>query len=68
MKRLAFLAIGFLLLSAVMAASCSEGGTTPNPGEEVASSCIACHTDKELLKEVATPEEAEVSEVTTGEG
>jgi len=34
----------------------------------VVSSCEGCHTDKDLLKELAEEPEAEASEETSGEG
>ena len=34
----------------------------------VVSSCVGCHTDKDLLKEVAVEPEQESSEATSGEG
>ena len=34
----------------------------------VVSSCVGCHTDKDLLKELASEPEEAVSEATTGEG
>ena len=69
MKKLVSLAAGVLFLRALVAAGCSPGGIAPNPGaEEEASSCITCHTDKGLLKEVAEVEVEEVSEETSGEG
>ncbi|MGD9142472.1 MAG: hypothetical protein PVG61_01350 [Dehalococcoidia bacterium] len=43
----------------------------PSPGEDqgISNSCLTCHTDKTVLKEVASPETAEqVSEETSGEG
>ncbi|MFC1967531.1 hypothetical protein ACFLV2_02725 [Chloroflexota bacterium] len=44
-------------------------GPSPGTGEETVSSCVSCHTDKALLKDVASPEpEKEVSEATSGEG
>lgn len=47
------------------------GGCTtisePAPGEEV-STCVICHTDKDLLKQTAYVVEEEKSEATSGEG
>ena len=71
MKRLVAVIAGILLLVAPVAAGCAEEepAVTPGEGEEVVSSCVSCHTDKDLLKEVASPEAEEVkSEATTGEG
>ena len=69
MKRLVLVISTILLMVSFVAAGCAEKEPTPTAdGEEVVSSCVSCHTDKELLKEVATPEEEEVSEATSGEG
>ena len=64
------LTIAVILITAVLAAGCAgEALPTTEEGELVASSCVTCHTDKDILKEVATaePEEA-TSEATSGEG
>jgi hypothetical protein len=50
----------------IVAAGCA--GETPPPETEVVSSCVTCHTDKELLKQTATAVEEEKSEATSGEG
>jgi len=71
MKRLVLVFVAALVLLALAAAGCAEKepAVTPEEGEAVVSSCVACHTDKDLLKEVASPEpEEEKSEATTGEG
>ena len=70
MKRLVLIASVMLVLVALTAAGCAEKepAVTPEEGEEIVSSCVSCHSDKDLLKEVATPEEKEVSEATSGEG
>ena len=70
MKRLFLAVIVILILVTIGATGCAdkESGLTPEDGEALVSSCVACHTDKDLLKEVATPEEKEESEVTSGEG
>ena len=61
-----------LLAVVVLAAGCTNSGMVgPSPGEDAAAvdSCVSCHTDKALLKEVASTEpEEEVSEATSGEG
>ena len=67
MKRLVIAVIVILTLVALAAAGCAEKETQPAP--EVVSSCVTCHTDKDILKEVAAPEPEEAkSEATTGEG
>ena len=72
MKRLAFTIVGVLVLILLAAVGCAEqepADLTPAEGEEVVSSCVSCHTDKDTLKEVASPEAEEVhSEATSGEG
>jgi len=70
MKKLVLAVIIILGLFALAAAGCAEKEPLPpGEGEEVVSSCVTCHTDKDILKEVATlePEEAK-SEATSGEG
>jgi len=71
MKRLV-LAIGILLvLGALVAVGCTNKemvGPSPETGQAIVSTCVTCHTDKDILQEVATPEEEVKSEATTGEG
>jgi hypothetical protein len=50
---------------ALISAGCAGGAT---PEEETASSCVSCHTDKDLLKQTATAVEEVKSEETSGEG
>ena len=67
MKRLVLAVMVILVLVVLAAAGCAEKETQPAP--EVVSSCVTCHTDKDTLKEVATPEPEEAtSEATSGEG
>ncbi|MFC1926138.1 hypothetical protein ACFLWV_00095 [Chloroflexota bacterium] len=68
MKRLVLTAIVALVLVTLGAVACAGEETGPTPGGETASTCVSCHTDKALLKEVADPEEEEKSEATSGEG
>jgi hypothetical protein len=70
MKRLVIIVTVILILVAIAVVGCAEKEPAVTPeGGEVVSSCVSCHTDKDLLKEVASPEpEAEKSEATTGEG
>ena len=60
------MAIGLLVIVILLASGCSTP-ELPAPGEEV-STCVVCHSDKDLLKETASPEEEEKSEETSGEG
>jgi hypothetical protein len=66
MKRLALLISGLLLVIPILVASC----TRELPPETVmVDSCVTCHTDKDTLQAVASPEpETATSEETTGEG
>ena len=48
---------------------CNPASLTLGDGDETVDSCVACHTDKQLLKEVATPEVEEANSAeTSGEG
>ncbi|MFC1946028.1 hypothetical protein ACFLW1_02385 [Chloroflexota bacterium] len=61
-----------LLVVLLITAGCTNTGMIgPSPGEDLAAldTCVSCHTDKALLKEVAFVEpEEEASEATSGEG
>ncbi|MFC1914063.1 hypothetical protein ACFLXF_02180 [Chloroflexota bacterium] len=72
MKRLVLVVGIILVLVALVAIGCTNKdlvSPSPETGQEVVSTCIGCHTDKDTLKEVASlePEEAK-SEATSGEG
>ena len=70
MKRLVFIGILIFVLVLLAAVGCAEKepAVTPEEEAEVVSSCVSCHSDKALLREVASPEEEEKSEETSGEG
>ena len=71
MKKLVLAALVVFIPVTLVAAGCAEKepAATPGKGEEVVSTCIACHTDENTLQEVASPEPAEEkSEQTSGEG
>ena len=70
MKRLALAIIVMLVLATLAATGCAEEelAVTPEKGKEVVGSCVSCHSDKDLLKAIASPEKEEKSEVTSGEG
>ena len=70
MKRLGLAVIVILVLVTLAAAGCAEKepAVIPEEEEEVVSSCVSCHSDKDILKEVASPEKEEKSEATSGEG
>jgi predicted small secreted protein len=66
MKRILFTVVSLVLLVTLILTGCA---VSPGPpaGEEV-STCVLCHTDKDLLQETASVAEEAVSEETTGEG
>lgn len=71
MKRLFLAVVVILTLVTTGVAGCAEEepAVTPEEVEEVVSSCVGCHSNKEVLQAVASLEEGEEkSEVTTGEG
>ena len=72
MKRLVTAVSVILLLIALVAIGCTNKeliGPSPGTEPEIVNTCVACHTDKDTLKEVASPElEGAKSEATTGEG
>ena len=70
MKRLVIIVTIILILVALAAVGCAEKepAVTLEEAEEVVSTCVSCHSDKDLLKEVASPEKEEKSEATSGEG
>jgi len=71
MKRLV-MAVTIILVVITLAAIGCTNKTLVSPsqeaGQEIVSTCITCHTDKDTLKEVATQEEEVHSEATSGEG
>ena len=71
MKRLVFITIGVLIIVPLVTVGCIERGDVGpalEGGEEMAGSCVTCHTDKDLLKQTATVLEEVKSEETSGEG
>lgn len=72
MKKLVIVLVAILVIVVSTAIGCTNTnliGISPGAGQEVVSSCVSCHTDKALLKEVASLEHVEeVSEATSGEG
>ncbi|MFC1911995.1 hypothetical protein ACFLXG_02410 [Chloroflexota bacterium] len=68
MKRLVSMVSTILVLVVLAAASCAEKEPAVTPGEEEVSTCVGCHSDKDLLKELASPEKEETSGATSGEG
>ena len=70
MKRLVLAIVTILALATLGTVGCAEKepAATPEEGKEIVSSCVSCHGDEDLLREVASPEEEETSEETTGEG
>ncbi len=70
MKSLVSVVVLVLVLVSLAVAGCAEtepAGMVLEDGT-VVSSCVGCHTDKDLLKEVASEPEEKASEATTGEG
>jgi len=70
MKKFIAAVILVIVLVSLAAISCGEEkpeGMVLEDGT-VVSSCVGCHTDKGLLKEVASEPEEAVSEETSGEG
>ena len=69
MKRLVIAIVVFLGLIALVAVGCTNKALVgPSPEDEAINSCVACHTDKNILKELAVQEEVATSAETTGEG
>jgi hypothetical protein len=66
MNRILFAVLSLVLLIVPILAGC-EPAPPPPSGEEV-SSCVICHTDKDLLQETVSEVEEAVSEETSGEG
>ena len=66
MKKLALAAAVVLVMVLLSVAGCSPDAE-PAAGE-VTSTCVICHSDKDLLKQTATMEQEEKSEETSGEG
>ena len=72
MKRLVTAVITILVLVALTAIGCTNKELVrpaPQAGQEVVSTCVTCHTEKDTLKETASPEaEKAKSEAASGEG
>ena len=60
------LVIGMLLALPILVAGCAASAG-PTPGEEI-SSCVLCHSDKDMLQQTVTMVKEVKSEATTGEG
>ena len=69
MNRLMLPIVVILFLIAIAAVGCDGDATTPPVSKELVSSCVACHSDIELLEETAAPQpEEEEPEEASGEG
>ena len=69
MKRLLPISAAVFCLAPLIFAGCIQQATVKGPEAAIVTSCVTCHTDKDKLREVASPEPAEEkSEVTSGEG
>jgi hypothetical protein len=64
MKKLLIVLGASFISVIIMISGC---GNTPTPPGEETSSCVICHSDKEMLQQTATVEEKATGE-TTGEG
>jgi hypothetical protein len=71
-KKLVIAVSVIIILVALITVGCTNKGLLgPTPGatdESVVDSCVTCHTDKTILKELAVTEEEDASGETTGEG
>ena len=74
MKKLVLIIVITAVLAVVVADRFIEEQPVTTPTETpgataVVSSCIGCHSNKDILKEMASPEPTgETSEATSGEG
>ncbi|MFC1957787.1 hypothetical protein ACFLX0_03125 [Chloroflexota bacterium] len=62
MKKLALVVLGLVLLMIPVMAGCRAAPV------EQASSCVTCHSNKDLLQKTMSVIEEEKSEATSGEG
>ncbi len=65
MQKFKWICLGVVLV-AFLWVGCSKREPLPSKPLVVSVGCVDCHTDQELLKKVATPEEAPSGEA--GEG
>ncbi len=65
MKKVAYLLFAVLIPVVLILTGCNPSPEVP--GEEV-SSCVICHSDKDMLQQAASAEVEQVSEETSGEG
>jgi TRAP-type C4-dicarboxylate transport system substrate-binding protein len=65
MKKIVFSLFIVLILVILAVAGCNQSAEVP--GEET-STCVICHSDKDMLKQTASVVEEKVSEETSGEG
>ena len=66
MKKLVFIVAGVLFLVLIIVAGCTP--VSESEPDEAVSTCVTCHSNKDLLKQTASAVEEEKSEVTSGEG
>ena len=64
MKQFLIVLAALSMLVIIMVAGC---GNTPVPPGEETSSCVICHSDKEMLQQTASVEEEKTGEI-SGEG
>jgi hypothetical protein len=65
MKKLLIVLGASSIAVIIMISGC---GNTPTPPGEETSSCVICHSDKEMLQQTATVVEEPTTGETTGEG
>jgi hypothetical protein len=64
MKKILIVLVASSIAVIIMAIGC---GNAPVPPGEETSSCVICHSDKEVLQQTATVEEKKTGEI-SGEG
>ena len=71
MKKLVLVVAIIIGLVSLVAIGCTNRdlvGPSPEAEEAAVNTCVSCHTNKDILKKLATPEEEAKSAETTGEG
>ena len=71
MKKLVITVTVIIGLVSLVAIGCTNRnlvGLSPGAEEAAVNTCVSCHTNKDILKKLASPEEETKSAETTGEG
>lgn len=71
MKKLVVAIAIITVLVSLVAVGCTNKnlvGLSPEAEEAAVNTCVSCHTNKDILKKFASPEEEIKSAATTGEG